>query len=193
MKSILMCLSVLVLCGCATTPIETSENNDFIKLNESSSIQFVRSWPQKPGEYLQKVKATIQGKPFFFTVHLTLENEKITAYAYNDIYGRLYHLTWTPQKTSWESSTYIPDVLHPDYIIADVFLSYLPMNQLVVALKNATVREEKFNGDTVRIIESNGREIRRILRSQCSGDLCKKIILQNKENGYELNIETVPL
>lgn len=192
-KGFIMGSFALVLVGCATTTIEKSEDKKCITVNETSAIHLVNPWPKGHGVYLQKVKATIQGKPFVFSVHITLEEEKFEARAFNDICGQLYNLTWTPQGTSWESSAYIPEILQPDHIIADFLLAYLPSDQLEIALKGAHVRQTGNEVDNVCVIISDGKEIRRIQRHKSCGDLWERVNLQNLEYGYALDIQTVPL
>jgi hypothetical protein len=101
----------LALAGCATNSIEKKENQKTVQVSKTAYLNLNQSWPQSSGVYLQKVTTTVQGKPFTFSVHITLNKEKLEAIAFNDIYGRLYHLIWTPENISWNSSPHIPIIL----------------------------------------------------------------------------------
>lgn len=179
--------------GCATNTIEMVDATKKVPISKTSYLNLAKSWPLKiQGTYLQKVKATVRGEPYVFSVHLSLENRKLEAIAYNDVYGRLYHLTWTPQQISWIATEVVPEILRPENIIADFLLTHLPLEDLKTMLDAARVREEECV-ENIRIIEKEGQILRRISRHNCIGDLWKKVTIQNPEIGYELDIETVLL
>lgn len=104
-------------------------------IGETSNLNLDPLWllPQQ-GTYLQKVKATIQDQGYTFSLHVTIESKKIDLVAFNDLYGRLYQLTWEPNSLQWSASQHIPEALKPDNIIADFLL------RLDVSLIGAIVR-----------------------------------------------------
>jgi len=179
--------------GCATNTIEMVDTTKSVPISATSYLKLAKAWPLKSqGTYLQKVKATVRGEPYIFSVHLSLENGKLEAIAFNDIYGRLYHLTWTPQKITWIASDAVSEILHPENIIADFLLTHLPFEDLKTMLDAAHVREEE-SVENIRVIEKGSQILRRISRQKFLGYLWKKVTIQNPEIGYELVIETVPL
>jgi len=165
-----------------------------VPVSKTSHLRLSKAWPLKnQGTYLQKVSTTIQGETQSFSVHLTLEDQKLEAIAFNDAFGRLYHLIWTPITLSWDGSDHIPNTLQPDSIIADFLLSYLPLKQLQTVLEGAQVREEKRNKESVRWIESQSSVLRKIHRYNSMEYLWEKVTIHNPEVGYQLDIQTVPL
>lgn len=192
----LLFVSTLTLVGCGIPHekgLETAILQPAISrvpVSKTSHLSLDHVWPLKlRGTYLQKMKTTVQGEQHTFTLHLTLEDQKLEAVAFNEMYGRLYQLTWTPQKISWVASDAIPESMRPEYIIADFLLAHLPLEDIKNALDNAQAREE----NKTRLIESNGILVRRISYDKPLGDLWEKVVIQNSEMGYELDIQTVPL
>jgi hypothetical protein len=189
----LIVLLALILIGCASNTVETGEVEQTVPISKTSHLCLMKSWLIKnQGTYLQKIKATMAGKQHTFSVHLTLGQQKLEAIAFNDVYGRLYHLIWTPEKISWTASENISEFLRPEYIIADFLLTHLSLEYLKTALEGAEVREEEESARNVRMIENKGATLRKIYRSTSIGYLWEKITIQNPEVGYELDIETVP-
>lgn len=187
-------LTTLTLMGCATNTIEMVEAEKTVPISASSHLNLAKAWPLKAqGIYLQKLKATVRGEQHIFSVHLTIGDQKLEAIAFNDVYGRLYHLTWTPQKTTWVATEAIPEMLRPEHIIADFLLTHLPLEDLKASLDDAHVREEEKSEEKIRIIEKEGQVLRRMSCHKFLGYLWKKVIIQNPGIGYELEIETVPL
>ncbi len=191
-KSFMPGLLSLTLAGCANNILE-KQDLQTVQVCKTAYLNPDQSWLNASGIYLQRIKTTVQGKPFTFSVHLTLKKDKMEAIAFNDLVGRLYHLTWTPGNISWEASEYIPSILKPDYIIADFLLTYLPSDQLKAVLKGAQLHQEGNSEDNVRNIISNGEICRKIYRHKSLGALWKKVTLLNQECKYELEIETVRL
>lgn len=191
---LIVLLGTLALSGCATNTIEMVDETKLVPISTASHLNLAKAWPLKAqGRYLQKVKTTIPGEQHIFSVHLTIEDQKLEAIAFNDVYGRLYHLTWTPQKITWIATDAIPEMLRPGHIIADFLLTHLPLEDLKTALEDALVREEEKSEENIRIIEKDGQILRRMSRHKFLGYLWKKVSIQNPEIGYELQIETVPL
>lgn len=191
-----MLVSSLTLAGCSTPQRKGLETElaqpdvSRVPVSKSSHLNLEHVWPLKlRGTYLQKMKTTVQGEQHIFSLHLILEDQKLEAVAFNDMYGRLYQLTWTPQKISWAASETIPESMRPEYIIADFLLTHLPLEDLRASLNNAQVREE----NNIRLIESNSKVLRRISYDKPLEDLWEKVIIQNPEFEYELDIQTVPL
>jgi hypothetical protein len=189
-------LSSLTLVGCSTPPEKGLETERVqpeasrVPVGKTSYLSLTNVWPLKlKGTYLQKMKTTVQGEQHTFTLHLILDDQKLEAVAFNDMYGRLYQLTWTPQKTSWVASDAIPESMRPEYIIADFLMTHLSLEDLNASLDNAQAKEE----NNIRLIESDSKVLRRISYDKPSGDLWEKIVIENPEMGYELNIQTVPL
>lgn len=182
----------LFLAGCANNILEKKDIQT-AQVCKTSYLNLDQSWLNTSGVYLQRIKTTVKGKPFTFSVHLTLEKGKMEAIAFNDLLGRLYHLTWTPETLSWEASKHIPSLLQPDYIIADFLLTHLPLDQLKTALMAAELRQEGDTENNIREIKSNGEVCRKIYRHKPLGALWKKVTILNPEWKYELEIETVRL
>jgi hypothetical protein len=192
MKYFKVFLLSVTLAGCATDILEKKDLQT-AQVCKDSYLNLDQSWLNTSGVYLQKLKTTVQGKPFTFSVHLTLEKGKMEAIAFNDLLGRLYHLTWTPENISWEASEHIPNTLQPDYIIADFLLTHLPEDQLKTALKGAQLHQTGDSENNVREIKSHGEICRKIYRHKPLDALWKKVTLVNPEWKYELEIETVRL
>lgn len=185
-KKFILCFVVsLSLVGCQTI----QQESDLIPLTQNCYLQPSPFWQNQEGAYLQKITVKFKDKVHTFSVHISFDKEKLEARAFNDLCSNLYFLRWTPETTSWESSEHIPDVLQPNFILADIMLTHLTLDQLRVALKGAHIKE---SGDE-RIIEVQGKVIRKITRSNPIGCMWKKVMIQNTEFGYEITIETVPL
>ncbi|MBP6950774.1 MAG: DUF3261 domain-containing protein [Alphaproteobacteria bacterium] len=184
-------LLVVFLTGCALNTIEGEQK---IPVGHMCHLTLGKGWPIKSqGTYLQKITVVVQDERHTFTVHLTLEDQKLDAIAFNDVYGRLYHLTWTPQQISWEAPAALADTLRPENSIADFLLTHLPVEHLTMSLTGAQVREEKNAEKTVRVIEKDGDVLRRISYDTPLGDFWEKVSIQNPQSGYILDIQTVSL
>ena len=181
----------VLLTGCA---LNTLEGEQKVPVGHMCHLTLGGGWSLKSqGTYLQKITAVVQDQSHTFTVHLTLEDQKLDVIAFHDVYGRLYHLTWTPQKISWEAPADLADTLRLENSIADFLLTHLPVEHLKMSLTGAQVREEKASEKTVRVIENDGEVLRRISYDTPLGDLWEKVNIQNPQSGYVLDIETVYL
>ena len=180
-------LSSVLLTGCATPP-QSSQHEDAqsLAITPTSRLKINDVWPLKlQGTYLQKIKAVVKGQEHTFSVHITLSPEKLEFVAFNDMIGRVYHLVWTPTKTTWESSEHIPDTMKPENIIVDFLLAHLPHEKL--ALDGAEATEE----DGVRFIQQPNGLARKITRKGQMGDMWQTVTIENPLLGYTLMIETV--
>jgi hypothetical protein len=122
-----------------------------------------------------------------------LEDQKLEAIAFNDIYGRLYHLTWTPEKINWECAETFSETLRSENIITDFLLAHLSSEDLHAALLNAELQETWNGNENIRLITSPSEILRRISREGSLGYLWERIRIHNPEMGYELDIQTVTL
>jgi hypothetical protein len=183
-------LFVFLLTGCVSHP----EDKQTLSISHRTHLNPAMAWPlREKGQYLQKIKAEIRGEKYTFSVHLTLEDYKLEAIAFNDVYGRLYHLTWTPDKISWVASDTLSEVLQPEYVIADFLLAHLPLDHLQDSLINAEIQEEKEGDESIRLITFKSELLRRISRYESLGYLWERVKIKNPEVGYELDIQTVAL
>jgi hypothetical protein len=186
----------LILSGCSLSHTEleqsllTQDNKSVIEMGRTTKLEVNRIWPLTvQGTYLQNVKTTVQGQEYAFSVHLTLESNKIECVAYNEIYGRLYHLTWTPTAITWETSEHISATVKPENVMADFLLIHLSFEQLKSSLIGATVREE----NNQRIIEGHSGVLRKINRQNPIKGMWQSAMLYNPEFDYKLDIQTVAL
>jgi hypothetical protein len=194
-------LTSLSLMGCGTDSYnaavpQTSRTEIFTRpaIRKTSLLTLDQVWPLKhQGTYLQKINATFKGQDYVFTVHLILEPQKIEFIAFNDIHGRFYRLIWTPQKMEEESSNDILKAEISEAIITDFLLAYLPLASLKRALNGAIVHEEGNNQQNIRSIESHSVVLRKIYRSTFLGYLWQKVVIDNSQDGYKLDIQTVAL
>jgi hypothetical protein len=205
MQKILAILAATILIGCSSQlsalsifnltkkssesqyqmPLHQVSINPWVKLNT------VKLWPLKNfGTYLQKVTASVKGKKHTFSIHLTLNAEMLEAVAFNDMAGRLYTLQWTPQSVCWEGSSYIPECIKPENIIADFLLVHLPVNQLQGVLQGAIVFEGPVGFKLTRVIKNN-QVLRSITYSNPIGKMWGQVTIENPEIGYKLDIQTV--
>jgi hypothetical protein len=183
-------LLVLLLTGCVSHP----EDKQTLSISQRTRLNPATAWPLRgEGVYLQKITANVRGETHTFSVHLTLEDYKLEAIAFNDIYGRLYHLTWTPEKINWVASDTLSEVLQPEYVIADFLLVHLPLEHLQDSLINTEIQEEKEGDESVRLITFKSELLRRISRNESLGYLWERVRIENPEVGYELDIQTVAL
>ncbi len=193
MQKLIIFILSLSLVGCASSRMPRESNP---KISGSHPIapkikfDFTKVWPLNKGTYLQKITASVKGKKYSFTVHLTLENEMLEAIAINDIAGRLYSLKWTPNDMIWDKSARIPDFIKPENIIADFLFVHLPANQLQCALKGSQVFERPTQLGLTRVIKIN-EVLRTITYETPSGNMWKHVIIENPVLGYQLNIQTV--
>jgi hypothetical protein len=185
---------LLPLIGCATQTIDGAKTTKTLPVNGIACLHHTAAWPlQGEGRYLQNINADIRGERHKFSVHLTLENQKLEAIAFNEIYGRLYHLIWTPEKISWKCADALSDVLRSENIIADFLIAHLPADILRSSLVNADLQEEETEQENIRLITLKAEILRRVSRHKSLGYLWENVRIQNPEIGYELDIQTVVL
>lgn len=149
------------------------------------------------GTYLQKVTTKAQGQEFTLTVHLSIENQKIEFIALNDIYGRIYHLVWTPDQLIWEASEHLPETVRPEHIILDFLLIHLPNDDLktLLAAQGNRVQQKAapYPEKGTRLITEGNTILRDIKRDNQQGIFWKMVTLHNPKYDYTLHIETVQL
>ena len=185
-------IMTLALHGCASfkRPSHLQKQITIVHISQSVYLDVSKAWPlTSQGKYLQKVSTTVKGKTHSFSVHITIENEKLEAIAFDDVLGRLYHLSWTPNELSWESSKNLPNQLKPEHIIADFLLTYLPKSYLTQLIEGAEIFE---SGD-IRLVKNNQTVLRKIIRQQNIGGMWQKVIIDNPQIMYSLDIESVRL
>jgi hypothetical protein len=184
----------LISCGTVNTSLYkgsdmaviTSHPN--IVTDQSIALDLKKVWPlTESGEYLQQIKINAQDKQYEFFVHLTITKNKLYAIAYNNMFGRLYNLTWTPTVMVWEYNKYIPMRLQPDNIVLDFLLCNLPLDVLQIAINGAKATDLL----NVRLIKNNQVVLREIYRQNKIGNLYKETVINNWQAGYSLYINTV--
>lgn len=197
-------LATAFLTGCAgtrstshdsrivTTPVPVKKNPlHEVSISPSATLDLAGIWPlEYNGNYLQKIKATAKGKKHSFSMHLNLDETTLEAVAYNDFVGRLYTLKWSENDVIWESSSYVPEIIKPENIIADFLLIHLPIEHLQNRLRSAIVSEELTETGKTRIIRNNDI-LRTISYREPLGNLWKNVVIDNPVYDYKLVIETV--
>ncbi|WP_010298464.1 DUF3261 domain-containing protein [Candidatus Odyssella thessalonicensis] len=192
--------ALLMLPGCVSTPENLQQSNGLqeqlseVPVSENAYLKLDSTWllPDH-GTYLQQVKATIQGQDYKFSVHVSFENKRLSLVAFNDLYGRLYQLTWEPGSLNWTTSDKIPPALKPENIIADFLLVHSALAQLNSHLIGATTEEDKSSQSLMRTVKSQAILLRKIEGTQPVGALWQMIVINNPQAGYKLEIQTVPL
>lgn len=192
--------TLLMLPGCVSAPESLQQSHRLQKqlsevpVSENAYLKLDSTWllPDH-GTYLQQVKATIRGQDYKFSVHVSFENKKLTLVAFNDLYGRLYQLTWEPGSLSWATSDKIPPALRPENIIADFLLVHSTLSQLNSHLAGATIEEDKSPQSLIRTVNSQTNLLRKIEGTQPRETLWQMIVINNPQAGYKLEIQTVPL
>jgi hypothetical protein len=190
-------LIALLSLGCASTEIVAKKNIATVSLSADTRLIVSRVQPLAiQGAYLQKIKTTFKDKQNIqehsFSVYLTVAAEKVDAIAFNDISGRLYQLTWTPNQLTWIRSKYIPKALKPENIIADFLATHSSIKQLNASLLGAKASETLYKQAKVRIIENNSGILRSITYTHPAQSLWQNIRIENPQLGYTLDIQTVP-
>lgn len=171
------------------------ESSPFLWTQEAIQSKNLFPQIQEKKSYLQQVKTTTRGEEHIFSVHITLSPNQIDFIAFHDILGQVYHLTWTPEKMSWEGSSHIPDFIQPQSIIEDFLLIHLPLSTLKEHLKAYTITEEGTSDSNERLISLNATKTtsRQIQRSGSLGYLWTKAQLIHHKLGYQLDITTTAL
>ncbi len=188
---LIMITGALGLMGCESTKQNMADKQIVsVPVGNSSQLSLAQVWPMPAhGSFLQKITATVKGQQHTFSVHLTMEDLKLEMIAFTEVYGRLYHLIWTPGKIYWNACTDLADALQPDNIIADFLLTHLPLEQLNASLVGAKARQEIEH----RIVEDKSVILREIDRKQSLQYIWKKVVIHNPQLDYKLEIESVPL
>lgn len=183
---------------------ETSQNviSQDIPLDKDIPLTLSQAWPvlynhMEQGTYLQKINTKALNKDFTITVHLSINNHKIEFIALHDIYGRIYHLVWTPHDLTWEASDHLPDTVRPENIILDFLLVHLPHKDLADFLKKQNgkiqVKGTHAADKERRLIKEGDNVLRDIKMEWQQGIFWKTVTLRNPQYDYTLNIETVRL
>jgi hypothetical protein len=162
-------------------------NNSNKLLDQTIVLDLKKVWPLlQCGEYLQQIKINVHGKQYDFLVHLAVNANSLQAIAYNDIFGKIYRLTWESSGISWEYNKYIPIKLKPDNIILDFLLCNLPLNVLNSAMHGA------YGVDlgNLRLIKNELRILRKIYRYKKINNLYSKVVINNNQSRYSVIIET---
>lgn len=195
--STLIFFTLSTIMGCASTSPPLQKNISSVPVAQNVNLDLTHiSLQEMQGSYLQRIKTTIKNKQggtqeHIVSVYLTVGAKKIDAIAFNDVAGRLYQLTWTPNELMWARSKYVPATLKPENIIADFLLTHLSLSQLNAALSGA-IAEEKIDKQTkVRVIKSDGDILRVIKYSQPLKNIWQEVVLINPQWGYTLDIQTV--
>ncbi len=193
---LIVCLS-LFLSGCSQTSSDgsidlsqTKTTTQTIQLSKGVYLNVDQIWPltSTSGAFLQRVKATVVGQENMLTVHITQIPDQLSFVAFNDLIGRLYALTWTQNKTSWEASDHIPATMIPENIIGDFLLVHLGQDTLNRNLVGAQVVDR---GDD-RILEATDHTVlRKITRRTFQDGIWQQVTLDNPPLNYRLEIETV--
>ncbi len=186
----------LFLIGCVAANTSLYKSSDMVVITSHPSIvadqgvnlDLKKVWPlTENGKYLQQIRINVQAQQYEFFVHLTITKNKLYAIAYNNMFGRLYNLTWTPTVMVWEYNKYIPMKLQPDSIILDFLLCNLPLDVLQIAINGAKATDLP----NVRLIKNNQAVLREIYRQNKIGNLYKETVINNWQAGYSLHINTV--
>ncbi len=190
MQKLILLLFTLSLTGCATQQT-APERVTLVSISQTAKLNTMQAWPLKnKGSHLQQVTATANGEKHTFSVYLEIHDRKFEAVAFNDVTGRLYSFTWTPESVSWEASPLIPAEIMPENIIADFLMAHLPLAQLQSALMGASVTELGDGKHVVRTVK-NKDTIRKITYLQKNGNIWGHLIVENPQIGYKLDIKTV--
>ncbi|MBX3486585.1 MAG: DUF3261 domain-containing protein [Candidatus Paracaedibacteraceae bacterium] len=193
---LIVCLS-LFLSGCSQTSSDslvdlsqTKTTTQTIQLSKGVYLNVDQIWPltSTSGAFLQRVKATVAEQENIVTVHIDQTPDQLSFVAFNDLIGRLYALTWTQNKTSWEASDHIPATMIPENIIGDFLLVHLSQDTLNQNLVGAHVVDRGAD----RLLEANDHTIlRKITRRMFSDGIWQQVTLDNPPLNYRLEIETV--
>lgn len=186
-------LGIILSCSMlACSPIKKmrSYQKSITELTVSKQVKINcnKVWPLTlTGTYVQQVTTSFNNKDYGFSVLLKIEKFKLEAIAFDELYGRLYHLIWTPAKLQLTASPYIPTLVAPEKILADFLLLYLPIPTLQAVLVKATVSE---NNGTI-LITDQANTIVTISRNKPLKHLWKEVMINNLQDKYTLKINTV--
>jgi hypothetical protein len=180
-------LTTLLLFGCQTMPQELPQR-------PVSLLNVDEIFPSHlHGTYLQKITTTANGQEHTFTVHLNLSQQKVDFVAFDDIYGRLYHLVWTPENKVWQACEHVPATMRPEHIMEDFLLVHMPVASLKSSLQGASVREQGGVRQNWLYIENGPDLLRKIHCSGPMGTMWQHVTIENPQMGYKLDIQTVPI
>ena len=165
-----------------------------LPLAEGVTLRVDEFWPlENPGIYLQHVQANYKDENKIFSVYLTIDPQGFSATAFHDIHGRIYQLKLSGHKVTWDVEEAMANKLQPEYILADFFVTNLPLDKLQKSLKSGNASDTTQNNSRIRCITKGGKIIRKITFSNLCGSLWKDVKIENPEYDYSLVIKTVDL
>ena len=197
MTRIMKSIVFITLVGCSQVPTadltDLSHNKastQTMQVSQGVYLNVDKIWPlsSTSGAFLQRVKATAGGQENVLTVHITQTPDYLNFVAFNDIIGRLYALTWTQDKTTWDASDHIPETMIPENIIGDFLLVHLDLDTLNQNLIGAYVVDR---GDVRTLYATDHKILRQITRHHFKDGIWQNVTIENPLLKYRLDIETV--
>src|SRR5262249_36705455 len=96
------------------------------------------------------------GKTFVLEVNLSVTPERVTLVGLDAIGRRAITIAWTDQNVSAETAPWVPEVLRPGSMLADIILIYWPEKAVRGALPVGGEVLQEARGRTIRV---NGKDV----------------------------------
>jgi hypothetical protein len=116
----------------------------------------------RPADLGRKIVATQlitlrgYGKTFVLEVNLSVTPERVTLVGLDGMGRRAITITWTDQNVSAETAPWVPEVLRPGSMLADIILIYWPEKAVRGALSVGGEVLQEARGRTIRV---NGKDV----------------------------------
>jgi hypothetical protein len=189
MKYALSLLAILLLSGCASQK-ETAMDTRIITLAPDVALTLPQS-PDlpRPIEVSQLVIGTYGDRKFALQVRLSGDAKHFDMVGLDMSGQRTIGIEWTASGISYETASWIPSQLAPDYILADLILIYWPPEEVRCVLNGSGILTATYNH---RSIMKDGAAIIDIDYQPHHGkDIWQETVhYKNLARGYSIDIQS---
>jgi hypothetical protein len=185
-------LAVLMLAGCATTPVPPASLSDTQAMIAPKVIFSVPSPAvlDQTANVTQSIIAHVRGQSFSFDVQIQLTPAELDLAALDGFGRRGLTVAWKANTVTATPAPWLPKFIRPADILADIALVYWPNSALAnsLAVTGAVVAESA----SARRISANGRDVIAIDYGPGEG-WNRSAKLRNLAFGYEIDIQSVEI
>ncbi|MBI2241909.1 MAG: DUF3261 domain-containing protein [Magnetospirillum gryphiswaldense] len=178
-RPVLAAVFALGLASCSAAPLPPAEG-----VGIARDVVLVLPSPDDLGrsvEVMQMVTARRGDETHVFEARLSVNRERLLLVGTDSLGRRAMTIQWRAGQVTMDKSSWVPDALRPENILADIVLLYWPEPVLARSLRGAQISSD-----------AGGRTIGKIIHISRPADPWNgQSHLVNGSFGYELDVQSV--